>query len=132
MMEQSARLSIYPSLPMSPRLFSLAIATAILLLPTAVFAAVSNCASGVLVSDPCTNIESFSTYLNHFLDQNLPLILFTALVLIVYSGVQYVLLGAVPEGQKAAKQRILGVLGGLVFYLLIKLILNQLAPGLTP
>lgn len=92
----------------------------------------NNCAVGVLVSGNCVNqTMSFPAYISKLLEQNFPLILFAAFLMVVFSGVQYMLSGAAPEGQKAARQRILGILGGLAFYLFIKLILHQLSSNLS-
>lgn len=72
--------------------------------------------------------NDFEGYINTVLEKYFPFILFIAMIMIVYSGVQYMLSGFDPNAQKLAKQRILGILGGLIFYLLIQLILNQLVP----
>ena len=92
----------------------------------------NNCAVGVLVPGDCVNQSlSFPNYIETLLTQNFPLILFAAFLMVVFSGVQYMVSGATPEAQKSARQRILGILGGLVFYLFIKLILHQLSSTLA-
>jgi len=73
----------------------------------------------------CTQ-DGFQNYLNAFFHDNLAFIFLIALVMIVFSGVQYMNSGFSPDALKTARQRILGILGGVVFLLIIELLLNQL------
>lgn len=86
--------------------------------------------TGIKASAGSTTVHenNFEGYINAVLEKYFPFILFIAMIMIVFSGVQYMLSGFDPNAQKLAKQRILGILGGLIFYLLIQLILNQLLP----
>ena len=76
----------------------------------------------------CNNID-FTTYLDAALDQLIPYIMIVALIMIVYSGFQYMVSGITGD-IKAAKTRIVGILGGVVFFFLIRLVLNQITPNL--
>jgi hypothetical protein len=82
---------------------------------------------GVLVSCEQPN---FWSYINAIMAENFPIIMFIALAMIVFSGVQYMNSGFSPDGAKAAKQRIGGILAGVVFYILLQMILNQITPDL--
>ena len=82
---------------------------------------------GVLVT---CNQPTLQYYLDAFLSENLTLIMFIALIMIVASGIQYMLSGFSPEAAKLAKQRIIGILVGILFFLLIRLLLNQISPGI--
>jgi len=86
-------------------------------------------ASGQGITD-CNHV-SFVQYFTALLDSFLPYVLLLSIVAIVYSGLQYMLASAGAGDTKAAKQRVLGILTGVVFYFLIRLILNQLAPGIS-
>ena len=77
----------------------------------------------------CANI-GFYPYLNAAVDQLVPYIMIVALVMITYSGFQYMMGGAAGD-VKSARARITGILGGIIFFFLIRLILNQVAPGLN-
>jgi len=89
-----------------------------------------NCSPrGVLTNCPQT---TFGDYIRAVLKDDMGYIVTAALLMIIYSGVEYMLSGiGSPDGQKKAKQRILGILSGVALLLLIDLILNQLAPNLT-
>lgn len=87
----------------------------------------------VLVTIPykgtsCNDI-GFYTYLAAIYNQILPYVMIIALIMITFSGFQY-MMGGVAGDVAAAKVRIAGVLGGIIFFFLIRLILNQLAPNL--
>lgn len=76
----------------------------------------------------CGNV-GFTAYLSALWNQMVPYIMLIALVLIVFSGFQYMMSG-VSGDTKIAKTRIAGILGGIIFFFLIRLILNQIAPNL--
>ena len=77
------------------------------------------------------NKVSFSVYLAALLNSLVPYVLLIAIIAIVFSGLQYMLASAGAGDTKAAKQRVLGIISGVIFYFLIRLILNQLAPGIS-
>jgi hypothetical protein len=77
----------------------------------------------------CDSVD-FTTYLNTFLNQIIPYILLIAMIMIVFSGFQYMTSGLTGD-TKAARSRIIGIITGVIFFFLIRLILNQVAPGIT-
>ena len=79
----------------------------------------------------CIEKLTFKQYLQLFLDQNFWLIMFFALLMIIASGLQYMLSGFAADNVKQARTRIVGILSGVVFYLLIRLIINQLTPNVN-
>lgn len=81
--------------------------------------------TGVLVKNVYPD-SGFSGYVQAVLSENFPIIMLLALAMIVFSGVQYMASGFSPESSKQAKERIIGILAGLVFYLLISLILRTI------
>lgn len=89
-----------------------------------------SCDPGVLTSQVCPG-ESFSQYINRFLSENLDTILFIAMVMIAYSGVQYMSSGFSADAQKIAKQRIMGIIGGVIFYLLLTAIVSMVTANLA-
>ncbi|MCC2631746.1 MAG: hypothetical protein K0S20_445 [Patescibacteria group bacterium] len=112
--------------------FSLAV---FLFIPGRVLAA-EPCAdgpNGVLVNG-CVQKLGFIEYLTALLTQVMPLVFFIALIMIIWSGVQYMLSGFNPgqAGKQAgkAKERIVGILFGVAFFLVVGLLINQLAPDL--
>ena len=83
---------------------------------------------GVLTKDTYTR---FDEYIQAVLKENFKYVLFIAFLMVVYSGVQYMLSGiANAEAQKLAKQRILGILAGLVFYILMQFLINLMVPNI--
>jgi hypothetical protein len=110
----------------------------LMLVPQLVSAAVvkpdaqGNCPSPALpgVLTKCTQ-TSFSDYLDAIMNEVLPFILFIALIMIVASGVQYMTSGFSPEAQKLAKQRIVGVLSGVIFLFLLQFVLSQLSGSIS-
>jgi len=101
---------------------------------TSVTPATSACAHpGVLIKclDGVQGQGEFSKYIATLLKDNFPLLLFIAVVMIVASGIQYMLSGFTPDGAKQAKQRISGILIGIIFLLLIRLLANLLTPNLS-
>ena len=84
---------------------------------------------GVLTNCPQ---PTFGLYIRAVLKDDMGYIITAALLMIIASGVQYMLSGiGSADGQKQARQRILGIISGVVLLILIDLILNQLATGLT-
>lgn len=73
----------------------------------------------------------FDLYLGVLLTTLVPYILFVALIMIVFSGVQYMGSALSGDATKAAKQRIGSVLIGVIFFFLIRLILNQISSGIN-
>jgi hypothetical protein len=113
---------------MKASLFSLAI---LLLIPGKTLAA-EPCAdgpNGVLVNG-CVQEFGFIRYLTELLTQVMPLVFFIALIMIIWSGVQYMLSGFNPGQAGKAKERIVGILFGVAFFLVVGLLINQLAPDL--
>jgi hypothetical protein len=87
------------------------------------------CQTSLIVPGVCTD-QGFATYLSGMISGLMPLILFIAVVLVAWSGVQYMLGGATKDSSSKAKQRITGVLGGVIFFLLISFILSRIAPDI--
>ena len=81
-------------------------------------------------SPDCIEHLQFKTYLRIFLDENFPLVMFAAVAMVIVAGLQYMLSGFTPGEAAKAKLRIVGIITGIVFYLLIRLILNLLKPGI--
>jgi hypothetical protein len=74
---------------------------------------------------------TFGCYISQLIDQNIPYVILAAVLLIVFSGVQYMLAQGAAAEQAKAKQRIWGVLGGVIFYFLIKLTVPLIAGGIS-
>lgn len=87
-------------------------------------------AQGVLVSG-CTDSLTFSQYLTQILSEIMPFLLFIAMIMIAASGVQYMFGGLNPDQSKKAKQRIIGIVIGALFFFSINLILQQMAGGIN-
>ena len=100
-----------------------------------------NCDKGVLITltdeirtkqnikaGTCVSDIGFAMYSKIFINQLIPLLLFAALILIIWSGVQYMTSGINAEAQKAAKVRIMGIVIGAIFFILSNLILNIVSP----
>ena len=86
--------------------------------------------NGVLLPNDCVDDLSFNQYLRKLLIQLIPLILFFAMIMIVYSGIQYMFSGFKPDQAGKAKQRIVGILIGVLFFLIISILIKQLSPEL--
>jgi hypothetical protein len=80
--------------------------------------------------DDCNNVP-FSLYFSTVLSSLFPYVLFIAFIMIVFSGIQYMTSGLSADNTKAAKQRIIGILSGVILFFLIRLIINQITPGLS-
>lgn len=113
-------------------LFRLLSLVTLISLPTQLWAAAPDeppCHHGAGVLTHCTQ-QNLSDYLAAFFSDSLPYVLTICIVMVTASGVQYMLSGFSPDGNKKAKQRILGILGGLIFYFfityLVSLIGNQI------
>jgi hypothetical protein len=85
---------------------------------------------GVLISHAVT-VGGFNCYVYTLLNENMPYVMIIAIVLIIFSGVQYMFAAGTPTAQGTAKQRVFGILGGLLFYFLIRYILKLIAGGLS-
>lgn len=83
---------------------------------------------GVLIKCIYPNTDFFG-YASAFLDQYQTAIITAAAVLIVASGVQYMLAMGKSDQQAKAKQRIVGVLVGIIFFTLIHAIIVLLNPA---
>jgi len=86
--------------------------------------------TGVLVKKTFSS-GGYRCYLYALLSQNMPLVILVAVVLVVYSGVEYMSAMGNATQQGKAKTRILAILGGVVFYFLIEYITRLLANNLT-
>ena len=84
-------------------------------------------AEGVLVDNPAATQGNFFKYVEMVLGQNSWVVLTGAAVLVVASGVQYMLAVGNASNQTKAKERVFGVMLGLVFYGGIILILRLLS-----
>jgi len=84
-------------------------------------------ATGVLTR--CTQ-PNFTLYIEAILSDDMGYIVLAALIMIVYSGVQYMLSGVgAPNLQKEAKERILTILMGVALLLLVDLIIKEIGFG---
>ena len=85
---------------------------------------------GVLVD--CTNPnDTFFQYLSKVLTQNNGYVIAIAVIIVVFSGVQYMLAFGNTSNQGKAKERIISVVIGIIFYTLIRFFLVILADGLS-
>lgn len=85
---------------------------------------------GVLIAHQ-VKTGGFPCYVSELLKQNMPIVMIIAVVIIVASGIQYMAAMGNPSAQGAAKQRILGVLGGVIFYFLIRYLVPLIAGGIA-
>lgn len=85
---------------------------------------------GVLISGHVTR-GGFACYVSHLLTENMPYIILVAVVLVVVSGVQYMLSQGNATAQGAAKTRIVGIITGVIFYFLLRYILPLIVGGVT-
>lgn len=81
----------------------------------------------VLVSGQTT---TFPCYLELLLHDNIPYVLLAAIVLVIASGLQYMLAQGNPGEQGKAKQRIVGIIAGIVFYFLIQYLIPLVTGGI--
>lgn len=88
-----------------------------------------SCSPGVLVKCLPAN-SSFMAYMATLLRDNTILILTVASLLIVVSGVQYILAMGNSGDQAKAKQRIVGIVVGIIFFTLIQFTLTLIAADL--
>lgn len=86
---------------------------------------------GVLVDCIPPN-TSFFGYLNLVMKNNTAILIAAAVILVVFSGVQYMLALGSTSGQTAAKQRIIGIVVGIIFFTLLRFTLSILSPSLNP
>jgi len=82
---------------------------------------------GVLVSG---HVYTFPCYLELLLKQNIPYVLLAAVILVVVSGIQYMLAQGNSSEQAKAKQRIVGIIGGIIFYFLIQYLIPLISGGI--
>lgn len=104
----------------------------ILLIPTAAKAGDgTDCEPGVLVKCKPEDGTNFLVYVAAILRDNTILIITIASLLIVFSGVQYMLAMGNSSEQAKAKQRIIGIVGGIIFFTLVQFTLTLLANDLN-
>jgi len=87
--------------------------------------------SGVLIS--CikdTPSPTFFDYLSAVLDQNSGYIVAAAVIIVVASGIQYMTAFGSSGEQTKAKQRIISVITGIIFFTLIRFAVSLFASGL--
>jgi hypothetical protein len=89
------------------------------------FATTTCTTSGVLVK--CVPSGGFISYANEVLAENGSYIYYAALVMVVFSGIQYMTSGFSPEASKQAKGRIIGIISGLIFFILLGNILRLIS-----
>ena len=82
------------------------------------------CEPGVLTK--CAPSGTLASYAGDILTDNMGYIILIAIVLIVFSGLHYMLAVGQAGEQTKAKQRVTGILGGLAFYFLIEYIMKLL------
>jgi hypothetical protein len=82
---------------------------------------------GVLISGQA---KDFPCYLNLILTENMPYVILVAVLLVVVSGIQYMLAAGNAADQGKAKQRIVGTLIGIIFYTLIRYLIPLISGGL--
>lgn len=83
--------------------------------------------SGVLVSHVPPEGSGLGCYLTYLLTDNMPYVILLAVVLVVLSGVQYMLAMGSSAEQGKAKTRILGILAGVIFYFLLRYLIPLIA-----
>ena len=86
--------------------------------------------TGVLVNCIPNSGYSFFQYINQVLGDNSAVIITAIIVLVVFNAIQYMLALGTPGEQTKAKERIVGIVVGIVFLTLIKFVLSILASGL--
>jgi hypothetical protein len=84
---------------------------------------------GVLVKGTVSG--GFGCYINAVLRDNMPYVILVAVILVVISGLQYMFAQGNPGEQGKAKQRIVGVLIGIIFYFLIAYLVPLISGQLT-
>jgi len=87
-----------------------------------------NNASHLGITD-CNNIP-FQVYLSAIIQQIIPYILVIAMISIVAAGIQY-MTSSVGSDTKKARERIIGIITGIIFLFIVGLILNQIAPDIA-
>lgn len=89
---------------------------------------VAACPDGVKpgVLTDCEPSGTLAQYAKNVLEDNMGYIVLIAIVLIVFSGLHYMLSVGQAGEQTKAKQRITGILGGLAFYFIIEYIMKLL------
>lgn len=66
----------------------------------------------------------FNCYLISFIDKLMPVVYIVAVLMVIVSGVQYMLAGESADNAKKAKGRIAGIIAGIIFYTLMRAILR--------
>jgi hypothetical protein len=112
--------------------------SSVLLLPAVAFAGTCT-KQGVLLclegtwkvngKDEAYVVNDLRSYLVHLLADNMGYVMVIAIVLVVFSGIHYMTAMGQPAEQTKAKQRILGILGGVIFYFMITYISKILIDG---
>lgn len=67
--------------------------------------------------------SDFQGYVKGIIEHFMPVVVFAAVILIIWSGVEYMISGDDAGRAKKAKERIVAVVGGLIFFVLMKYIL---------
>jgi uncharacterized membrane protein len=75
--------------------------------------------------------KGIAAYLTEFLNKVMPIVITAAIVMVVYSGIEYIFSSTNPENTKKAKQRIYGIIGGLIFFILIRYLASQFKNDMT-
>jgi len=90
----------------------------------------TDCIPAILTRCAQSNAQGLIT---HLIGDNMGFILTFALIMIIFSGVQYMYSGISPDAQKGAKNRIIGIVTGIVILYLIQAILNSITniPGIS-
>lgn len=91
---------------------------------------------GILIPYPIMSEQDdkhspFGCYVEILFRENMKYVATVAIIYIIYSGIQYMLSGPDANNLAKAKQRILGVLGGLIFFYLIQYVPRLLANNLS-
>jgi len=85
---------------------------------------------GVLVGTVCPT-DNFFQYIAKVLNENNGYIIAIAVIIVVFSGVQYMLAMGNTSNQGKAKERIVGVVIGIIFLTLVRFLLTILADNLS-
>ncbi|HSI20189.1 MAG TPA: hypothetical protein VLA04_00560 [Verrucomicrobiae bacterium] len=87
--------------------------------------------TGVLVGGKIDSNKPIACYISKILEENMPYVVLAAVILVVISGVQYMLAMGNSAGQGAAKTRIIGIISGIIFYFLIRYMIPLVSGGIN-